>query len=194
MEQVRAHTFIGYELLQEESSVNPEIARAALNHHERLDGSGYPNGLKGADIDELSRLIAVVDVYDAITSERNYRAAQSHHDALGALWQGRERYFDKTIVETFIHFMGWVAPGTLVRLSNDGLAIVEETNIGQGFYPIVRLLVEGPLGYQADRRLDLAELRDDPDRSTLQIKEVLPDGASGVKVKSMLVAALEGRE
>jgi len=194
MDQVRAHTFIGYELLQEESSVNPEIARSALNHHERLDGSGYPNALQGEDIDEISRLIAVVDVYDAITSERSYRAARSHHDALGTLWQGRGRHFDKSMVETFIHFMGWVAPGTLVRLSNDQLAIVEETNIGQGFYPIVRLLVEGPLGYQADQRLDLAELRDDPARATLQIKEVLPDGASGVKVKSMLVAALEGRE
>jgi HD-GYP domain-containing protein (c-di-GMP phosphodiesterase class II) len=194
MEQVRAHTFIGYELLQEESSVNPEVARSALSHHERLDGSGYPSGLKGEDIDEVSRLTAIVDVYDAITSERGHRPARSHHDALGTLWQGRERHFDKSMVETFIHFMGWVAPGTLVRLSNDELAIVEETNIGQGFYPIVRLLVEGPLGYQADQRLDLAEIRDDAVRPTLQIKEVLPDGASGVKVKSMLVAALEGRE
>ncbi len=193
-EKVKRHTFVGYELLEEESQVSNAVALAALNHHERVDGTGYPNGLKAGGIDPMSRLVAIVDVYDALTSERVYRPARSHHDALGTLWRGRGSKFDKGMVETFIHFMGWVAPGTLVRLTDDSLAVVEETNIGQGFYPIVRRLVNGPLGYRAGERLDLAEIRDDPGRKRLRIEDVLPDGAQGIKVKSLLVAVLQDLE
>ncbi|AKS41762.1 HD-GYP domain-containing protein [Wenzhouxiangella marina] len=188
---IKTHTTAGYELLNKEHDVHPDIALAALEHHERPDGLGYPNGRKSGEINPVSQLVSVVDVYDAVTSDRGYRPARSHHDALGILWRGRGRKFDKAMVETFIHFMGWVAPGTLVRLSNGELAVVEETNIGHGFYPLVRLLIPGSAGYRAGKRLDLAELRDEQGRPKLRIAEVLPDGAQGVKVKSLLVSALD---
>lgn len=193
-QHIKSHTIIGYELLCSELDTHPDLALAALEHHERPDGLGYPHGRKADEINPISMLVSVVDVYDAVTSERVYRPARSHHDALGILWRGRGRKFDRIMVETFIHFMGWVAPGTLVRLSSGELAIVEETNIGHGFYPVVRLLIPGASGYRAGRRLDLAELRDDEGRHPVRIDEVLPDGAQGVRVKTLLVSAMQADE
>lgn len=190
-QHIKTHTSIGYELLKQEPGVHPDLALAALEHHERPDGLGYPEGKRADEINPISLLVAVVDVYDAVTSDRVYRPARSHHDALGILWRGRGRKFDRHMVETFIHFMGWVAPGTLVRLSSGDLAVVEETNIVHGFFPIVRLLVPGALGYRAGPQLDLAELKDEEDKPRLRIEEVLPDGAQGVRVKSLLVSTLE---
>lgn len=190
-QHIKTHTRIGYELLCEEHDVHNDVALAALEHHERPDGLGYPDGKRGDEINPISLLVSVVDVYDAVTSQRVYRPARSHHDALGILWRGRGRKFDRKMVETFIHFMGWVAPGTLVRLSNGELAVVEETNIVHGFFPIVRRLVPGALGYRAGPQLDLADMKDEEGKPRLRIEEVLPDGAQGVKVKSLLVSTLE---
>ncbi|MEN1729055.1 MAG: HD-GYP domain-containing protein, partial [Pseudomonadota bacterium] len=193
-EQVQNHPHVGYALLNEEPGVPEAVAKVALNHHERLDGSGYPQGLEGEGIDPISRLVAIVDVYDALTSDRPYRPARSHHDALGSLWRGRGQLFDPEMLETFVDFMGWVVPGTLVRLSDGALAIVEEVNIGRSASPIVRRLVSGALGYEAGRRLDLAEQGDVPGDQRVRIAEVLPDGAHGIKVKSLLVAALSDED
>ncbi|MEE4303376.1 MAG: HD-GYP domain-containing protein [Wenzhouxiangella sp.] len=188
---VKTHTVKGYELLSKRDEVDEVVALAALEHHERTDGKGYPYGKQAADINPVSRLISIVDVYDAVTSQRSYRPARSHHDALGVLWRGRSHKFDRHMVETFIHFLGWVAPGTLVRLSNGELAIVEETNIVHGFYPVVRMLVQGAAGYRPGDRVDLAELRDDEGNPLIHIEEVLPDGLPGINVKAMLVSVLD---
>lgn len=190
-EHVKTHTTRGHEMLSGRDELDPIIALAALEHHERSDGKGYPYGKQASDINPVSRLVSVVDVYDAVTSQRSYRPARSHHDALGVLWQGRSHKFDRLMVETFIHFMGWVAPGTLVRLSTSELAIVEETNIIHGFYPVVRKLEHGTAGYRAGERLNLAELRDTDDSPMIHIDEVLPDGSHGVNVKAMLVSVLD---
>lgn len=188
---VKTHTVRGYELLSQRNEVDEAVALAALEHHERSDGKGYPHGKQLGDISEISRLISIVDVYDAVTSQRSYRPARSHHDALGVLWRGRSHKFDRKMVETFIHFVGWVAPGTLVRLSDGELAIVEETNIVHGFYPVVRRLLHGGAGYRPGERVDLAELRDEEDNPLIHIEEVLPDGLPGINVKAMLVSVLD---
>ncbi len=188
---VKTHTQRGYELLSNREDVEEVVALAALEHHERSDGKGYPHGKRASEINEISRLVSVVDVYDAVTSQRSYRPARSHHDALGVLWRGRSHKFERRMVETFIHFLGWVAPGTLVRLSDGELAVVEETNIAQGFYPIVRVLIHGGAGYRPGKRVDMAELRDADGNPELHIEEVLPDGLPGLNVKAMLVSVLE---
>jgi len=188
---IKAHTRRGYSLLREHHDMAPVVALAALEHHERSDGRGYPDGKRQEEIDEVSRLVTIVDVYDAVTSERPYRPARSHHDALGVLWRGRVEKFDQRMVETFIQFMGWVAPGTLVRLSDGELAVVEETNIVHGFYPVVRKLYPGPAGYRTGERIDMAALRDASGNPVLHVESVLPDGYDGVNVKTLLVAVLD---
>jgi len=105
-EVMKGHARIGYELLKDSGS---EILRAgaevAISHHEKYDGSGYPYGLKGMQIPLLGRIVAVADVFDALTSERPYKRAWSLDDACRFLEDGRGKHFDPMCVEAFL--AGW---------------------------------------------------------------------------------------
>lgn len=105
-EVMKGHARLGHELLKDSHS---EIIRAgaqiAIAHHEKYDGSGYPHGLKGKDIPLFGRIVAVADVFDALTSERPYKKAWALEDALHFLEEGRGKHFDPLCVEAFIS--GW---------------------------------------------------------------------------------------
>ena len=105
-EIMKGHARLGYELLKDSGS---EILRAgaevAISHHEKYDGSGYPNGLKGTNIPIFGRIVAVADVFDALTSERPYKKAWSLDDACKLLEDGRGQHFDPMCVESFL--AGW---------------------------------------------------------------------------------------
>ncbi|WP_412480630.1 HD domain-containing phosphohydrolase [Azonexus sp. IMCC34839] len=105
-EIMKNHAQLGWELLKDSGS---EILRAgaeiALSHHEKYDGTGYPGGLKGNDIPLFGRIVAVADVFDALTSERPYKKAWSLEDARRFLEEGRGKHFDPLCVEAL--FAGW---------------------------------------------------------------------------------------
>jgi putative nucleotidyltransferase with HDIG domain len=184
-EHVKQHTQFGYDMLKSDALVPEAVAQAVLTHHERPDGKGYPAGLSGELINPLSRVISIIDAYDAITSTRVYDPARSHHEALGILWKNRGTQFDKTFVECLTQFMGWVTPGTLVRLSNDALAIVVESPSARGFRPLVRLLVSERGGFRIGKELDLAGQRAAGVREPLRVAEVLPDGYADVDISKL---------
>lgn len=186
-EHLKSHAMLGYQLLKEDPDVPEHITVAVRDHHERPDGHGYPYGKRAHEISQLSVLVAVVDAYDAITSHRVYDAARSHHEALGILWQQRGSQFDKEMVEVFIQFMGWVTPGTLVRLSDDQLAVVIQAKPGQRLLPEVQLLEPVEDGYKAGALCDLAERMTPEGELQLRIAQVLPDGAEGVDLRRLSV-------
>ena len=105
-EVMKGHARLGWELLKDSGS---EVLRAgaeiALSHHEKFDGTGYPGGLKGNDIPLFGRIVAVADVFDALTSERPYNKAWSLEDARKLLDEGRGKHFDPLCVEAL--FAGW---------------------------------------------------------------------------------------
>lgn len=143
----------------------------------------------------MAALVAVVDAYDAITSHRVYDAARSHHEALSILWQQKGTQFSQTMVEAFIQFMGWVTPGTLVRLNNGETAVVLQAKFGQRLKPVVQLLVKTDEGdYSAAEVIDLAissvQTEATADSGSLYIKEVLPDGFEGIDLKSLSFAMI----
>lgn len=175
---------VGYELLSDDERIHPDVARAVLEHHERPDGRGLPDGKTATGLLPLSMAVAVVNAYDAMTSPRPGKPAISHHEALGALWRGRRQQFDAGIVETLIQFLGWVAPGILVRLSNGDFAVVLQTSQEHRLWPVVRRLRAAAGGYEAADRLDLAR---ETGRSGLKIDEVLPDGAVPVDLNAVLL-------
>lgn len=187
-EHLKTHSMVGYELLSTDASVPSVITEAVRDHHERPDGHGYPAGKPAPRISPQATLVAIVDAYDAITSHRVYDAARSHHEALGILWQQRGKQFDRDMVEAFILFMGWVTPGTLVRLSNQQLAVVIQSRLGQRLLPVVRLLEPTEDGYQAGELCDLAERMTEAGDMSLRIAQVLPDGAEGVDLTKLSVA------
>ena len=184
-EHVKRHPTLGYQMLLAETPLPDAVTAAVLSHHERPDGRGYPEGLTEAQIAPLTRMISVVDAYDAITSHRVYDAARSHHEALGILWKNRGSQFDSRMVEALTRFLGWVTPGTLVRLTNGRLAIVMETPARRGFLPLVRLLEQVEEGYSPGSELDLAAQREAGVRWPVRIAEVLPDGHAGIDIRQL---------
>lgn len=102
-EIMKKHTTIGYEILKDSPSPYLQMgAVIALRHHERFDGSGYPDGKEGEDIPLVARIAAVADVYDALISQRVYKKAWSHEEALDYLKSGRGTHFDPDAVDAFI--------------------------------------------------------------------------------------------
>jgi putative two-component system response regulator len=103
---MKGHARIGHELLRDSRS---EIMRAgaevAISHHEKYDGTGYPHGLKGHQIPLFGRIVAVADVFDALTSERPYKRAWPLDDARKFLEDGRGKHFDPLCIEAFL--AGW---------------------------------------------------------------------------------------
>ncbi len=118
-EIMKEHARLGYDLLRE-SDVDPRVALVALQHHEREDGSGYPNGLKGSEIDPLSKIIALADIYVAMTSERPHRPAFAFYEVIQEIHrqivQGR---FDSAIGLTFLNQLMSAQIGSDVILSDD---------------------------------------------------------------------------
>jgi len=105
-EVMKGHARLGHELLKDSrSEIIVAGALIAISHHEKYDGSGYPNALKGKDIPLFGRIVAVADVFDALTSERPYKKAWALEDALHFLEEGRGKHFDPLCVEAFIS--GW---------------------------------------------------------------------------------------
>jgi putative two-component system response regulator len=103
-EIMKRHAMIGYELLQGSSSrVLQAGADIARGHHEKFDGSGYPEGLKGEDIPIFSRIVAVADVFDALTSERPYKKAWEVEAAVDFLKAGSGSHFDPACVSAFLN-------------------------------------------------------------------------------------------
>lgn len=101
MEEVRVHPIKGAEMFAVEAGL-AEVANAIRNHHERFDGTGYPDGLAGEAIPLFSRIILVGDAYEAMTHDRAYRRAVSHSEALDRLREGAGTQFDPAIVESFV--------------------------------------------------------------------------------------------
>ncbi|WP_306427219.1 HD-GYP domain-containing protein [Caballeronia sordidicola] len=135
-EIAKIHPEDGWRLLQG-ANVSAGVLQVALHHHEKVDGSGYPHKLSGDAIPLLARMAAVCDVYDAVTSDRPYKAAWQPVKALRSMasW---EAHFDKTIFAAFVKCIGIYPVGTLVRLESRHLAVVLDQNRGAISAPVVK--------------------------------------------------------
>lgn len=183
---VKRHARFGYLMLREDEEVHPAVSQAVLEHHERPDGTGYPNGRDRSTLQPMSALVSVVDAYDAITSKRPYSPARSHHEALGILWKQRNRQFDAGMVEALIQFLGWITPGTVVRLTNGHYAIVLRASHQHRLWPLVRLLEPKDDTHRVARRLDLAEHNASHPDAAIRVAEVLPDDALDIELNAAL--------
>ena len=119
---MQLHPVQGHALLQQSIS-DAEVLDACLHHHERLDGKGYPHGLRGAEVHLMARMTAICDVYDAITSNRPYKSGWSPAIALQRMAQWCGTHLDKHIFSAFVKTLGVYPVGSLLRLQSGRLAL-----------------------------------------------------------------------
>jgi len=133
---MKTHPEVGARALRE-GGCEPDVIDVALHHHERMDGRGYPNGLKADEISMLARMGAVCDVYDAVTSIRPYKRPWDPAMAMRemARWDG---HFDNRIFNAFVKSVGIYPVGSLVRLASDRLAVIVEPGVESLLKPKVR--------------------------------------------------------
>lgn len=156
-EKMQKHAEYGFHLIKNIHTLSLHIAHCAYQHHERMDGSGYPRGLKGDQIHELAKIIAVADVFDAVTSRRVYREALLPHEALELLYAGAGNQFDVQVVDAFRRAVAIYPNGLEIELNDGRKGLVARQNIGIGDRPIIRITEENGEPTEKPYDLDLKE-------------------------------------
>lgn len=142
-ELVKKHTLFGGEYLKSHDLVDFDVYNGVLMHHEKYDGTGYPFGLKGENIPLFGRIIAVADVYDALTSNRSYRPAKEPSEAFEFLLGGADSHFDVNMVRAFSKKIAPYPIGSIVGLSNGDTGLVINVNPDYPLRPEVRSMIDG---------------------------------------------------
>jgi len=125
-EVIKSHPVEGYNMLKEGGSVEDSVLDACLHHHEKIDGSGYPDKLKGDEITLIARMTAICDVYDAITSDRPYKRGWDPSESLRRMAEWTKGHFDPRLFQAFVKSIGIYPVGSLVRLTSGRIGVVME--------------------------------------------------------------------
>lgn len=175
-ETMRKHTEFGRDILMSSSGMAAEAADVAYGHHENLAGTGYPLGLNQNLLSNFNKIVAIADVYDAITSDRVYQQGRSHLEALNILVEGMYTQFDGKLVVQFINCIGIYPQGHLVKFTNGEVGIVVEQNKRDWFKPKVLLVFDEHQKAAAERILDLAEDIYDRNGMPYEIDKIIRPG------------------
>ncbi|GGY51665.1 cyclic di-GMP phosphodiesterase [Bacterioplanes sanyensis] len=155
-EEMARHTVYGRQLLMGRSDIYPGAVDVAFSHHERLDGKGYPRGIDSHKISRFTRIVTIVDAYDAMTSDRCYKAGMSSIDALRIINRNVDVQFDADIARTFIQMIGLYPPGYLMQMSNGEVGIILSSDPGYRLKPKVIMILDAQQQPQPERILNLA--------------------------------------
>lgn len=149
---VKKHSRRGFELLNSRSTVKPRAYTIALQHHEAFDGSGYPSGRGGKEIHVFSRIATVVDIFDALTSDRPYKRRWSFYNTLSHMETGIRNKLDPKVLDLFVRLVPPFPLGSTVRLSTGEVGIVSKNNPQHLDRPTVRIVCDSS-GQEIPREL-----------------------------------------
>lgn len=182
--EIRQHTDRGMELARKSGKQEEIVQQIITQHHERIDGSGYPRGLKGREIALVARMFSIVDTYDALTNNRYYKQAVPSSVAMRTLLELGGTQFDTNLVHQFIKCMGVYPTGSLVKLNNGILAVVIAQTPGFPLKPLVRTVFNSRNDcYLEPRMLNLSNHNDgekiisyeNPEQYGIDVNEFLPE-------------------
>ncbi|MFQ5936048.1 MAG: HD-GYP domain-containing protein, partial [Acidiferrobacterales bacterium] len=178
-EEAKKHVQAGVQILRHTVGIPAIAVDVARYHHERHDGSGYPHRLTKSQIPYLGQIGAIVDCYDALTSDRSYAPAIAGHAALQKIYGSRDQLFDAKLVEQFIQCMGIYPIGGVVELNSGDVGVVVSVNRARRLKPRIRLVLRPDKSrYRPPKTVNLMQ----PDASQpLEIERVLEPGAYGIR-------------
>jgi HD-GYP domain-containing protein (c-di-GMP phosphodiesterase class II) len=158
MRIMQSHTTLGYELLKSSPNMYPGAVDVAWTHHERLDGKGYPRQISHGAISHFAKIVTIVDMYDAITSDRVYQKGRTHLEATNILTNMSGAQLEPLLVIKFIESLGVYPPGCLVEMTNGSIAIVVEVNDKIKLRPKVIILLDEDKNTVPEEVIDLSKM------------------------------------
>ncbi|MDP4178424.1 MAG: HD-GYP domain-containing protein [Bacillota bacterium] len=158
-DRIKEHPKRGYDYLKTSYQVSPQARMIVLQHHEWINGKGYPCVENAGRMTKLSKIVSVADVYDALTSDRLYRRAMSPNDALEYIMAGVGTQFEYEIVEKFVKRVVPYPKGTLVKLNNGEIAVVEENIANFPLRPKIKI-IKSEVPSQVNNHIELVEKLD----------------------------------
>ncbi len=173
---IKAHSIHGRNLLMSSSELPNAAVDVAYSHHEKIDGTGYPRKLSAAGISDVTRMITIVDAYDAMTAHRCYSRAKPSTEALKIIFKDRGTHFDERFALEFIKCVGLYPPGSMVELINGLIGIVLQTN--QKYRHLPKIIVIKNLNGESEKEiiLDLDDIEKKKLNKSYLIKRALADG------------------
>ncbi|MDF1643323.1 MAG: HD-GYP domain-containing protein [Pseudomonadales bacterium] len=180
----KRHTLLGVSMAQKQGRLPREALRVIAEHHENIDGSGYPRGLTGDQMSRYSKIVSLVNAYDNLTNHLNGGRELTPHEAMSTLFAKDKNRYDPDIMNVFVSILGVYPPGTFVTLSDNRIGIVSSVKSDQLLFPDVMI-------YDADVPSDQALILDlkeeelsikntvKPADITRAVKEYLSMGSAG---------------
>ncbi|MBI4804852.1 MAG: HD-GYP domain-containing protein [Desulfovibrio sp.] len=153
--EVKKHPVYGRDILLKKGNVPQEVVSVVYAHHENYDGSGYPQGLAGAEIDEFASIVSILDTYDALRSDRYYREGISSHKALCVIYNLRGKSFSPELVDKAVSMFGIYPIGSIVVLRSGQKAFVTQQNSDNLLRPRVRVILDADNAYCKQKDIDL---------------------------------------
>jgi HD-GYP domain-containing protein (c-di-GMP phosphodiesterase class II) len=187
MRIMATHTIHGRNLLMSSKGIYDSVIDVAYSHHERMDGHGYPRSLPGSGISKFSRIVAIVDAYDAMTADRCYQEAKTSTEAMKIIYNERGTHFDEELTLKFIRTLGLYPAGSIVELHSGEVGIVIEANPRYRQLPKVMLMRNSQKeALEKSKVVDLSLTESGEISKEYLIKRVWKDKSFGLSVNSYL--------
>ena len=188
---MQQHTIYGRDILMSLPSVDHATIDVAYNHHERLDGKGYPRSLEEHQIPYFAKIVALADTYDAITSNRVYDNGRASMDALDIIYRFRDSQFDRELANDFIRMVGIYPPGSIVEMINGEVGIIIDSNPKNKLKPKVILVRDSAKQERFKQRvIDLMRNPLDGTNTPYKIAKEVPNGSYGIRLQEFLEQGL----
>ncbi len=180
---MKGHSIFGRNLLMKSKDLSQTVD-TAYSHHERIDGKGYPRGVKGDKVSRVAKIVAIVDAFDAMTAKRCYSNGITPSAAVKNIFKDKGTHFDERLSLQFIKTIGLYPPGTIVELVNCSLAIVLESHHRYRHLPKVLLVDIFEDERENEKIIDLSLIEQGELGREFLIKTDHPDGYLGVELKN----------
>jgi len=180
-EEIKNHGKYSVEILRETKGIHEDIINIAMTHHERFDGSGYPQGLIGVATPVFGRIAAIIDCYDAMTNKRPYGEPVSPHKALQEIYNWRNKYFQAELVEQFLQCLGVFPTGSLIEMATGEVGVVLAQNKTRRLMPKVMMLMDAGKKFYAEYKIiDLMKTPFNEAGEPMNISKGLDPGSYGI--------------